>query len=210
MNCGHDNKLGSAHHAPMYSALKNEILSIDWAITGNYLGKSMDPIFKGVKIIVPEIGMNTVQDPSYKWIPPSENLALFSNWVISRYFPKHKLWMIQLSNLPPNGNINLHVDGKRFHHLSHRIHVPIKTNPNVKMWTKSGYHHYEADELWEINNCVPHWVTGDGSGEHRVHMLIDLIGDFIFDGFPGGEKDCLAWLNTQVVDFKNMDIWERT
>lgn len=203
--------LGNAKNWPKYEQLKAHVLDIDWNSIGGELHTPHQQLFQGTKIAIPSIGFFNPAGENARYVWKGQNTSLiqeFCDWLISQFYPQHRVWILQMTNLPPNGKIDYHVDGKRFHHMTHRLHVPFKTNSNVKMFSTQGVTHYNEGEVWEINNCVPHWVEASNNTENRVHMLVDLIGEFVFADFPGGEQACAAWLQKRVV-FNDLSLWEQ-
>jgi len=79
-----------------------------------------------------------------------------------------------IANLPAGESITKHRDSKAFNQC-HRIHLPIKTNPDV--WFSCGREVINMKEgtFYEISNtnCV-HGVENKSS-EDRYHYIIDLF-----------------------------------
>ncbi len=51
-----------------------------------------------------------------------------------------------------------------------KIHVPIKTNPHVKMFVGDRTYHFEVGKAYEMNNMAMHAVANDGD-EDRIHLI---------------------------------------
>ena len=72
------------------------------------------------------------------------------------------------------GDIDAHVDNLFTLSHSHRIHIPIITNDEVKFFISDEVKNLKAGEIWEINNREMHSVVNDGDN-CRVHMIIDWV-----------------------------------
>ena len=62
-----------------------------------------------------------------------------------------------------------------------RLHVPIKTNPSVKVtsWgldNQASVKHLKQGELWYLNIRCPHKVINAGKTE-RIHLVIDVVSN---------------------------------
>jgi len=62
-----------------------------------------------------------------------------------------------------------------------RLHVPIKTNPSVKVtsWgldNEASVKHLKQGELWYLNIRCPHNVINAGKTE-RIHLVIDVLSN---------------------------------
>lgn len=78
-----------------------------------------------------------------------------------------------LALLKPGGTIGLHPDGGGFTLRSHRIHVPIKTNPAVAYHIDGKDYHWPCGKAYEFDNWLVHGVF-NRSSEPRVHLVINL------------------------------------
>ena len=79
-----------------------------------------------------------------------------------------------IANLPAGETILEHIDSPSVFKSSHRIHLPIKTNPDV--WFSCGPEKINMKEgtFYEISNTdCKHGVKNDSS-EDRYHYIIDL------------------------------------
>jgi hypothetical protein len=86
-----------------------------------------------------------------------------------------------LVRLKSGGNITAHTDNNYSLVHSHRVHLPIITNPQVEFTVGSEVINMKEGELWEINNRRMHSVGNTGP-EDRVHLILDYV-------IPG-EKCC--------------------
>jgi hypothetical protein len=78
-----------------------------------------------------------------------------------------------LAWLKPRGTIGLHPDGGGFTLRSHRIHVPIKTNPGVAYHIDGKDYHWPVGKAFEFDNSLVHGVF-NRSDEPRIHLVINL------------------------------------
>ena len=101
--------------------------------------------------------------------------------VISRCYPPGGVVIRAMAvRLPAGARITPHVDEHESLRLSHRIHLPLVTNPRVRFFIDGVPHRFEAGRAVEVNNQLSHSVMNDGPSD-RIH--------FIFDYLPPG---CLA------------------
>lgn len=83
-------------------------------------------------------------------------------------FPK-----AMLARLEAGQKIDRHVDGKGSHLLTHKIHVPLATNPDATMVVNDRALHMELGRAYEVNNIAPHSVHNDGSTD-RIHLIFEV------------------------------------
>ena len=76
--------------------------------------------------------------------------------------------------LPPGARIRPHVDEHDSLRVSHRIHLPLVTNPRVRFFIDGVPHRFEPGHAVEINNQLSHSVVNDGSSD-RVHFIFDYL-----------------------------------
>jgi hypothetical protein len=75
------------------------------------------------------------------------------------------------AKLLSGGRIALHKDGHPSFEHSHRIHVPLTTNPNVDFLIRGQNHHLEEGVAYEVSNLDYHAVTN--RGPDRIHFIFD-------------------------------------
>lgn len=90
-------------------------------------------------------------------------------------FPK-----AMLARLAAGAIIDPHTDGAGSNLLTHKIHVPLITNPDALFLTGETWTHLEVGQAYEVNNIIRHGVVNRG-GEDRIH--------FIFEVFEGAGLD---------------------
>ena len=81
---------------------------------------------------------------------------------------------VNLVKLSPNGEIAAHTDKNFSLAHSHRIHVPIVTNPDVHFTIGDEVIFMDEGEIVEINNRREHSVINK-SADERVHLIFDWI-----------------------------------
>jgi hypothetical protein len=81
-----------------------------------------------------------------------------------------------LAALRPGGIVYPHmdVDNDYFVH-SFRVHLPVFTNPQVKLFCNGAFFRMAPGEIWTLNNLAPHAVVNDHSSEPRVHLIFDVF-----------------------------------
>jgi len=85
----------------------------------------------------------------------------------------------RLMRLAPGSEVALHVDFN-YHWVSRvRIHIPIVTDPAVVFQCAQEQVHMPAGSCWLFNAWRRHRVS-NGSGIHRVHLVIDTAGSARF------------------------------
>lgn len=82
---------------------------------------------------------------------------------------------IQYSLISPGGNIKPHIDEGEDFEDSHRIHLPLITNPKVEFIIDGVENYFKVGELIEINNQKEHSVYNKHNSQSRLHLIIDYI-----------------------------------
>lgn len=89
-----------------------------------------------------------------------------------------------LARLPAGAKIRRHVDSDPSFGASHRIHVPLRTNPGVQFTVGNTLIATEVGLPFELNNALPHMVVNTGDSD-RVHLIFDYMSK------PTGVADSL-------------------
>ena len=76
--------------------------------------------------------------------------------------------------LPAGARITPHVDRHESLRSSHRIHLPLVTNPRVRFFIDGVPHRFEAGRAVEVNNQLSHSVMNDGPSD-RIHFIFDYL-----------------------------------
>ena len=89
-----------------------------------------------------------------------------------------KITRVRLAYLSKNFEITAHVDYDPSYIV--RYHIPIITNPEVKMFMQRGDNvveqHLPADgKIYFFNSGIKHWVRND-SDQGRLHLIVDVHG----------------------------------
>ena len=101
-------------------------------------------------------------------LPIMEQLASqydYENVVISK---------AMFARLKAGHKIDKHVDGADANLCTHKIHVPLITNPDAHFITNGETRHLEAANAYEVNNIAEHAANNLGS-EDRVHFIFEIF-----------------------------------
>jgi len=83
---------------------------------------------------------------------------------------------VMLAQLAAGHGIDLHVDGAGSHPFTHKIHVPLETNPAAVLHVDGADFHLAAGHVWEVNNLVPHSAFNGGEAD-RIHLIFEVFDD---------------------------------
>ena len=86
-----------------------------------------------------------------------------------------------LARLAAGHGIDPHTDSGGMNPLVHKIHVPLKTNPQATLMAAGATSQLQVGYAYEVNNLAPHGAFNGGT-EDRIH--------FIFEVFEGAD---IAW-----------------
>ena len=100
-------------------------------------------------------------------------MAVVEEVVSRNYPPGGKIIRAMAAKLLAGGRIALHRDAHPSFAASHRIHVPLVTNPNVDFLIRGANHRLEEGVAYEVSNLDYHAVTN--RGEDRVHFIFDYM-----------------------------------
>lgn len=79
-----------------------------------------------------------------------------------------------LARLEAGQGIDLHSDGAGSNLRTHKIHVPLITNPDaLYLFGDQGFHLAEG-RAWEVNNIVPHGGVNAGDAD-RIHLIFEVF-----------------------------------
>jgi len=86
-----------------------------------------------------------------------------------------------VARLPAGATIPMHVDSGKdmedYFSSTLRLHIPVRTNPDVYFFIAPRFFSMGAGELWVINNRVEHGVINAHPHDERVHLIIDVDPD---------------------------------
>lgn len=95
--------------------------------------------------------------------------------IIARWYPPGgTIIRAMAARLAAGGRIDPHRDSHPSFHASHRIHVPVTTNPRVRFTIDGRPYHLEVGKVYEINNQLRHSVTNKGA-EDRITFIFDYL-----------------------------------
>ena len=89
---------------------------------------------------------------------------------------------MMLARIPPGCHITMHHDTGRWTTRTHRMHIPVVTNPDVVFRVGPGPHHmkrysFRSGVCYELNNRAKHEVLNGSQEEWRVHLIFDWIDE---------------------------------
>ena len=84
-------------------------------------------------------------------------------------FPK-----VILAKLQPNSIIDRHIDAQKSNIYTHKIHIPIQTNPKALFVVKDKSFHLQKGYAYEVNNIVTHGVENNGE-QPRIHLIFEIF-----------------------------------
>jgi quercetin dioxygenase-like cupin family protein len=90
------------------------------------------------------------------------------------YPPGGTIIRAMAAKLLAGAKITPHVDSHPSFHRSHRIHVPITTNPRVRFMIDGRPHQLKVGQAYEINNQKNHSVMNKGT-EDRITFIFDYM-----------------------------------
>ena len=95
--------------------------------------------------------------------------------IIDRHYPKGgTIIRAMAAKLKAGGIISPHRDTHPSFTHSHRIHVPVTTNPGVRFMINGRPHRFRIGEAYEINNQMNHSVM-NSSTEDRITFIVDYL-----------------------------------
>ncbi|URW76592.1 aspartyl/asparaginyl beta-hydroxylase domain-containing protein [Sphingomonas donggukensis] len=77
------------------------------------------------------------------------------------------------ARLGAGSHINRHRDGLGTNLRTHKIHVPLVTNPLAMLEAGGRIVHLERGRAYEVNNIAPHAAQNDGT-EDRIHFIFEV------------------------------------
>lgn len=83
---------------------------------------------------------------------------------------------VVLASLPPACEITPHRDHGPAYERTHRVHVPIQTDPQVRFCVDGTDFHLERGKIYEVNNLLEHGVV-NRSDIDRIHLIVDYLED---------------------------------
>ena len=106
-------------------------------------------------------------------------IPLMHDLIAKFYPPGGTIIRAMAAKLLSGGRINPHFDSHPTFRASHRIHVPVTTNPRVRFTIDGKPFHLEVGQAYEINNQKTHSVINSGK-EDRITFIFDYMPpDFV-------------------------------
>ena len=90
------------------------------------------------------------------------------------YSPGGTIIRAMAAKLKAGGVIKPHRDTHESFHISHRIHIPVTTNPGVRFMINGRPHRLQVGNAYEINNQQNHSVM-NSSTEDRITFIFDYL-----------------------------------
>lgn len=99
---------------------------------------------------------------------PVMHQAIAGYGFVDPLFPK-----AMLAKLSAHGEIPRHRDGPGTNLATHKIHVPLETNPRAMFETDGTITHLARGRAYEVNNIGPHGASNQGD-EDRIHFIFEV------------------------------------
>ena len=81
---------------------------------------------------------------------------------------------VMLARLLAGHEIDRHVDGAGSNLVTHKIHVPLQTNPKATFTIEEDTRHLQYGSAFEVNNIARHAAANLGE-EHRIHLIFEFF-----------------------------------
>lgn len=92
-------------------------------------------------------------------------------------FPNPAYPKAMLARLAAGHGIDRHVDGAGSNLHTHKIHVPLRTEPAAVLTVDNVDYHLEEGHAYEVNNIVPHGAYNGGLRD-RIHFIFEVFAGF--------------------------------
>jgi len=92
--------------------------------------------------------------------------------VATHYRPGGRILRAMMARLPAGATIGRHRDEHPSFAASHRVHIPLLTNPGVSFLVGDDRIVTEEGVAFELNNSLPHEVLNEGDAP-RIHFIFD-------------------------------------
>ena len=117
----------------------------------------------------PRYYVNPGWDLWRRWLLPVMAQATAPYGYAEPVYPK-----AMLARLAAGRDIALHTDGGRLDPFTHKIHVPLETNPRATLTVADAAFHLPAGSTWEVNNLAVHGAC-NGGGQDRIHFIFEVL-----------------------------------
>jgi hypothetical protein len=117
--------------------------------------------------------MTVTKEPA--WDLLKETAVPLMRHIIKNFFPEGgTVIRAMAAKLIAGGVISPHRDTHQTFTHSHRIHIPITTNPGVRFMINGRPHRFKVGQAYEINNQKNHSVMNSGK-EDRITFIFDYL-----------------------------------
>ena len=79
-----------------------------------------------------------------------------------------------LARLAAGHGIDRHVDGGGTNLHTHKIHVPLRTDPAAVLTVAGADYHLREAHAYEVNNTLPHGAFNGGTRD-RIHFIFEVF-----------------------------------
>jgi hypothetical protein len=93
---------------------------------------------------------------------------------IGSFYGPGRVVNAQIALLGPGDDITEHRDMGRVLEVTHRVHVPLETHPDVRFLVDGQNHKLEVGQAYELDNMRMHSVHND-SPVRRIHIIVDYF-----------------------------------
>ncbi len=101
-----------------------------------------------------------------------EAVPVMESIISAHYPPGGVVLRAMMARLPAGAHILPHLDAHPSFAVAHRIHVPLKTNPDVEFIVGDERVPPREHVAFELNNQLPHQVANNGTAP-RIHFIFD-------------------------------------
>ena len=112
-------------------------------------------------------------------------MALVDEVVEAQFDPGGVIVRAVIARIGPGARIMPHTDTHPSFHCSHRVHIPLVTNPRVRFTIAGKPHPLAEGHAYEINNQKPHSVMNNGR-VGRIHFIFDYVPPGLFSDAGDG------------------------
>jgi hypothetical protein len=117
--------------------------------------------------------LKVTKEPSWDILKDTA-LPLMHDIIAKHYPPGGTIIRAMAAKLVAGGIISPHRDTHSSFIHSHRIHIPVTTNPGVRFMIDGRPHRFEVGKVYEINNQKNHSVMNNGK-EDRITFIFDYM-----------------------------------
>lgn len=170
-------KLGPINPQPLLDAVATA--SAEQWLENQYRQRKFDVHYQTQSLVMyflesdlwPQIKVN--REPGYELLAKAAQPIIDD--IIEKYYePGGVVIRAMAAKLVPGGIIKPHYDKHASFENSHRIHIPITTNPKVRFMINGRPNQFEVGNIYEINNQMQHSVMNKGSDD-RITFIFDYV-----------------------------------